>query len=85
LSFSYPPGEAEWKCSGAQNKEIRGVLSLGALETVLIQENGNHKGKIPHGNAFKSIRVIRKGEDIGCVFDIRAKFYWQYLAKDDEQ
>jgi len=68
-----------------ENKEVRDVLSLGALETLLIQESGKYEGKISQGKAYKSIRVIRNSEDVGSVFDIRAKFYWQYIAKEDEK
>lgn len=62
---------------------ITGVCSLTALETALLRENDRTPRPLPNGNAFKTIRVIRNKEDIGCVFDVRVKFYEQYFAEKD--
>lgn len=82
MTFTYPPGQNEWEREGIENKTVSNVISVTALETTLCREDGRAPEKLPNGNAFKTIRVLRKGEDIGCVFDLRARFYHQYLAKN---
>lgn len=43
-----------------------------ALETKILDHHGKvTKDKRPNGNAFKSIRLIRNGHDMGRLFDIR--------------
>ncbi|KAF7727695.1 hypothetical protein EC973_007251 [Apophysomyces ossiformis] len=43
-----------------------------ALETKILDHHGQvTKDKRPNGNAFKSIRLIRDGKDMGRLFDIR--------------
>ncbi|KAI7899952.1 uncharacterized protein BX663DRAFT_477505 [Cokeromyces recurvatus] len=43
-----------------------------ALETKILDHHGKvTKDKRPNGNAFKSIRLIRDGKDMGRLFDIR--------------
>ncbi|KAL7312023.1 hypothetical protein PS15m_007828 [Mucor circinelloides] len=43
-----------------------------ALETKILDHHGKvTKDKRPNGNAFKSIRLIRGGKDMGRLFDIR--------------
>ncbi|CAO3658909.1 hypothetical protein G6F70_000775 [Rhizopus microsporus] len=43
-----------------------------ALETKILDHHGKvSKDKRPNGNAFKSIRLIRAGKDLGRLFDIR--------------
>ncbi|KAI8346201.1 hypothetical protein BD560DRAFT_338755 [Blakeslea trispora] len=43
-----------------------------ALETKILDHHGKvTKDKRPNGNAFKSIRLIREGKDLGRLFDIR--------------
>lgn len=43
-----------------------------ALETKILDHHGQvTKDKRPNGNAFKSIRLIRGGKDMGRLFDIR--------------
>ncbi|KAI9281501.1 hypothetical protein BY458DRAFT_429637 [Sporodiniella umbellata] len=43
-----------------------------ALETKILDYQGKvTKDKRPNGNAFKSIRLIRAGKDLGRLFDIR--------------
>jgi hypothetical protein len=83
MDFRYPPGKAEWTRAGVEDKTVEGVASLTALENLMLKENGSAPGKIPNGNAFKSLRIIRKGEDIGCVFDVRTKYYHQHYNNKD--
>jgi hypothetical protein len=80
MTFTYPPGTNEWEKAGVENRLIKNVDSMTMLENALIKEDGRVQGRIPNGNAFKTMRIIRKGEDLGSVFDVRAKFYQQYLA-----
>ncbi|TGZ81030.1 hypothetical protein EX30DRAFT_395854 [Ascodesmis nigricans] len=84
LSFTYPAGTAEWELGDVVNKTIEGVVNITALENTLCREHPDVPEKIPNGNAFKTIRIIRKGEDIGCVFDLRSRFYYQYLKGEEE-
>lgn len=43
-----------------------------ALETKILDQHGKvSKDKRPNGNAFKSIRLLRNGKDLGRLFDIR--------------
>lgn len=43
-----------------------------ALETKILDHHGKvTKDKRPNGNAFKSIRLVRDGKDMGRLFDIR--------------
>jgi hypothetical protein len=38
----------------------------------LLDEDGRVKrSNRPHGNAFKSIRIVRGSEDLGSLFDVR--------------
>jgi hypothetical protein len=78
LNFSYPPGPAEWHQDNVADKTIENVASLQALEDFLCKESGNAPEELPNGNAWSTIRVIRKGQDIGCMFDIRVKYHEQY-------
>ncbi|KAA8896316.1 Asx homology domain-containing protein [Sphaerosporella brunnea] len=80
LSFRYPPGKAEWSREGVEDRVANAVASLNAFEALLLKEDGRAPERIPHGNAWKSLRVIRKGEDIGCIFDLRVKYYHQHYA-----
>lgn len=85
MDFSFPPGTHEIENVDRENVVMEKVLSMGALENRMIREDGRIEGKIPNGNAIKSIRIVRKGEDIGSVFELRAKFYGQYLAVDADR
>lgn len=80
MTFSYPSGTNEWEKAGVENKFIKNVDSMTRLENALIKEDGRVEGRIPNGNAFKTMRIIRNGEDIGSIFDVRAKFHQQYLT-----
>jgi len=83
LNFTYPVGAAEWHKDDVADKSVENVLSLQALETLLCMESGKAPEKLPNGNAWKTIRVIRNGEDIGCTFDIRVKYHAQYYSDMD--
>lgn len=51
---------------------IEGIENPSTLETRLLDEDGRiPKSQRPNGNAFKCIRIIRKNEDIGSLFDVR--------------
>ena len=51
---------------------LEGIENPTTLETKLLDEDGRiPKSQRPNGNAFKSIRIIRKNEDIGSLFDVR--------------
>lgn len=84
MDFSFPPGAHEFENADRENIIMENVLSMGALENRMIMETGKVE-KIPNGNAIKTIRVIRRGEDIGSIFDLRAKFWGQYLGVDADR
>ncbi|KAI8342022.1 hypothetical protein BC941DRAFT_415147 [Chlamydoabsidia padenii] len=47
-----------------------------ALETMILDHHGEvAKDKRPNGNAFKSIRLLRDGKDLGRLFDIRKEAF----------
>ncbi|CAO3591555.1 unnamed protein product [Absidia cylindrospora] len=47
-----------------------------ALETRILDHHGKvARDKRPNGNAFKSIRLIRDGKDMGRLFDIRKEAF----------
>lgn len=47
-----------------------------ALETKILDHHGKvARDKRPNGNAFKSIRLIRDGKDMGRLFDIRKEAF----------
>jgi hypothetical protein len=72
LAFTCPPNTAEYIGSGLQPIVISDVENPTALETRLLDEDGRiARSNRPNGNAFKSIRVIRRSEDIGSLFDVR--------------
>lgn len=72
LAFTCPPETAEYVRSGLEPVVIDEVENPTALETRLLDEDGRIiKSNRPNGNAFKSIRVIRRSEDIGSLFDVR--------------
>ena len=72
LTFTCPPRTAEYIGAGLQPVVISDVENPSALETRLLDEDGRiARSKRPNGNAFKSIRVIRRSEDIGSLFDVR--------------
>ncbi|KAI8079669.1 uncharacterized protein B0P05DRAFT_541525 [Gilbertella persicaria] len=52
-----------------------------ALETKILDHHGKvTKDKRPNGNAFKSIRLIRAGKDLGRLFDIRKDGFGDHLG-----
>jgi hypothetical protein len=72
LAFNCPSGTAEYLRSGFDPVVIDEVENPTALETRILDEDGRiAKSNRPNGNAFKSIRVVRRSEDIGSLFDVR--------------
>lgn len=72
LTFHCPPGTAEYISSDVEPFVIETVDNPTTLETQLLDEDGRiPRGKRPNGNAFKAIRVVRRAEDIGSLFDVR--------------
>jgi hypothetical protein len=61
---------------------IDGIENPTTLETKLLDEDGRTaKSQRPNGNAFKSIRIIRKNEDIGSLFDVRMSAFDKLQGK----
>jgi hypothetical protein len=61
---------------------IGGIENPTTLETKLLDEDGRiPKSQRPNGNAFKSIRIIRKNEDIGSLFDVRMSAFDKLQSK----
>lgn len=80
LTFSYPPGKLQVSTDNKPDKVISGVVSAGALETLLCKEDGRAPSKLPNGNAFKTFRIRRNDQDIGSLFDVRMEFYAKYIS-----
>ncbi len=81
MTFCFPPKDKQYvNEADADNLVIEDVVSIGALETRLLQEHSQCPSRIPNGNAFKTFRIIRNQEDIGAIFDVRTDFYQKYLA-----
>jgi hypothetical protein len=72
LAFRCPPDQDEYIRSGVAPVIIEGIENPTTLETKLLDEDGRIPREYrPHGNAFKTIRIIRGTEDIGSLFDVR--------------
>ena len=59
--------------------DVAGPESLGKIA---IDINGGLKGqRLPNGNAWKVIRLIRKNQDLGTVWDVRQAVHFQDAEK----
>lgn len=85
MTFSYPPKRMKTAVHGIENLTVRGIMSPGALERELVMEDGRGPSRIPNGNAFKSIHIVRDGEELGSLFELRSTFYQQYLAPNADE
>ena len=62
---------------------LEGIENPTTLETKLLDEDGRiPKSERPNGNAFKCIRIIRKNEDIGTLFDVRMSAFEKLKGKE---
>ncbi|KAG9284603.1 hypothetical protein G9A89_004645 [Geosiphon pyriformis] len=58
-------GEITWK-----------ITKLSSLETKVLDDDGQiPKNRRPNGNANKSFRVHRNGNDLGSIFALRSEYY----------
>jgi hypothetical protein len=72
LSFACPPKKEEYIKPDSKQVIIEKIESPSTLESKLLDEDGRiSRSNRPNGNAFKSIRIIRGGQDIGSLFDVR--------------
>jgi len=84
LSFRCPPKSEEYLRAGLEPLILEGIENPTTLETELLDEDGRiPKYQRPNGNAFKCIRIIRKNEDIGTLFDVRMSAFEKLQGKDD--
>lgn len=62
--------------------DVAGPESLGKIA---IDINGGLKGqRLPNGNAWKVIRLIRKNQDLGTVWDVRQAVHFQDAEKGEQ-
>ncbi|KAL7266557.1 hypothetical protein RUND412_010892 [Rhizina undulata] len=85
FTFAYPPGTHQYTSAERPDKIISNVISMGALETVILKEDGRGPESPPNGNAFKVFRIKRAAQDIGSLFEVRADFYSKYMATDADK
>ena len=82
ISFICPSKSEEYVRAGVSPFRIDGIENPTTLETKLLDEDGRiAKSQRPNGNAFKSIRIIRKNEDIGSLFDVRMSAFDKLQGK----
>lgn len=59
-----------------ENDIFRDLETPTSLETKILDHVGTvPKDKRPNGNAFKSLKLFRGGEDLGRLFDIRKDYF----------
>ncbi|KAL7266402.1 hypothetical protein RUND412_011053 [Rhizina undulata] len=85
FTFAYPPGTNEYTSAERPDKIISNVISMGALETLILKEDGRGPESPPNGKAFKVFRIKRATQDIGSLFKVRADFYSKYLVTDTDK
>jgi hypothetical protein len=85
MTFTYPPKRMKTAAHGIENLTITGVTSPSTLERELCMEDGSGPARLPNGNAFKTLHIIRNGEELGYLFELRSTFYQQYLASNADE
>lgn len=76
LSFNIPKGDGAYIKADTEYATVRGINTLACLETTLLDADGRvEKISRPNGNAWKCLRIFRKGHDIGSLFELREKAY----------
>jgi len=57
------------------------IVKPTALETQIIDEDGRvPKDRRPNGNAFRSIKLIRNGKNLGSLFHIRKEYFYKAIG-----
>lgn len=78
LSFSVPAGTDTHILREGNAVNIQNVTTPTTFETLLLDEDKRVKSsERPNGNAFKCFRIMRNGEDIGSLWDVRGRAFGQ--------
>lgn len=82
MSFSFPPGDVLRATAGVENKTISGLASLQSIEAVLCREARGVDEMLPVGDTFRTVHIVRGGQELGTVWELRAGFWKQYVKED---
>jgi hypothetical protein len=72
----FPTGQAKLSHPGRENVVLPNVTGPGQVVAAILDTDGRVKDP-PHGNAWKSIRVLRNNQDLGTLWDIRQAYHFR--------
>ena len=72
----FPTGQAKLSHPGRENVVLPNVTGPGQVVAAVLDTDGRVKDP-PHGNAWKSIRVLRDNQDLGTLWDIRQAYHFR--------
>lgn len=72
----FPTGQAKLSHPERENVVLPKVTGPGQVVAAILDTDGRVKDP-PHGNAWKSIRVLRNNQDLGTLWDIRQAFHFK--------
>lgn len=72
----FPTGQAKLSHPGRENVVLHNVTGPGQVVAAILDTDGRVKDP-PHGNAWKSIRVLRNNQDLGTLWDIRQAYHFR--------
>jgi hypothetical protein len=78
---SIPPGQHKFS-KGDEDIITDQINSPESLGTKVVETDGRITGRIPNGNSWKTIRVLRSNQDLGTLWDIRQALHFSKLEGD---
>ncbi|OAF63433.1 hypothetical protein VC83_00329 [Pseudogymnoascus destructans] len=81
LQCSLPPGAS--KFSKGDEDIITEINGPERMCKAAVEADGRVEGKLPNGNSWKTIRVLRNNQDLGTLWDIRQALHFSLQGDDD--
>ncbi|OBT88485.1 hypothetical protein VE02_03485 [Pseudogymnoascus sp. 03VT05] len=81
LRCSLPPGAS--KFSKGDEDIITEINGPERICKAAVEADGRVKGKLPNGNSWKTVRVLRNNQDLGTLWDIRQALHFSLQEDDD--
>ncbi|OBT58473.1 hypothetical protein VE04_01514 [Pseudogymnoascus sp. 24MN13] len=81
LRCSLPPGAS--KFSKGDDDIITEINGPERICKAAVEADGRVKGKLPNGNSWKTVRVLRNNQDLGTLWDIRQALHFSLQGDDD--
>ncbi|OBT78836.1 hypothetical protein VF21_02536 [Pseudogymnoascus sp. 05NY08] len=78
---SLPPGAS--KFSKGDEDIITEINGPERICKAAVEADGRVKGKLPNGNSWKTVRVLRNNQDLGTLWDIRQALHFSLQGDDD--